>query len=172
VVSEPTLWLSQDAIDEIVDEAQKMLPNETGGILLGWEHHDRCEIVIVSIIGPGAGAVHAPTAFRPDASWQDQQLAEIYERSGRRVTYLGDWHVHPLGGGALSRRDRRTLHRIATSSEARAPRPLMGILSLVPEPSFSLWRWQPHLRLQKIVIGWPKRLAWRVWRPSQAEVIW
>jgi integrative and conjugative element protein (TIGR02256 family) len=99
---------------------------ETGGLLIGyWTDDDRP--VVTDVIGPGPGAVHLPRSFQPDHTWQSEQLANLYAQSGRRRTYLGDWHTHPLGSAEPSRTDRATLRRIAATPAARTPRPLMAI---------------------------------------------
>lgn len=106
-------------------EADLHYPLETGGIMLGWENGD---IVVSNIIGPGPRAVHRRASFDPDTEWQDHQLAEKYEASGRTLVYLGDWHTHPGGAPTPSRRDRKTLATIAGYPAARCAAPIMVIL--------------------------------------------
>lgn len=67
---EPTLWLSDAVWDDMVAEAGRAAPDETGGMLLGWENPDRDEIVVSAIVGPGPRATHSRLRFRPDAEWQ------------------------------------------------------------------------------------------------------
>lgn len=112
-------------------EAADRAPRETGGMLLGYISPSTSpeEIVIEAVIGPGPAAVHEPTRFEPDSAWQQAHLAQMYERSGRTTTYLGDWHTHPGGAALPSRRDQRTARAIARSKAARAPQPLMLILA-------------------------------------------
>ncbi len=81
----------------------------------------------MELIGPGPAAQHAPLSFRPDAPWQQERIDEAYGRSGRTVTYLGDWHTHPSGTPTLSPRDMSTLRRIARAADARARRPVMAV---------------------------------------------
>lgn len=45
------------------------------------------------------------------------------------MTYLGDWHTHPNGSPALSRKDLRTLRRIARHPAARISQPVMAVLA-------------------------------------------
>lgn len=123
----PTLWLTSSALEDMITEAQRALPAETGGILLGWEHDERNEIVVASAFGPGPTTVHAPNSFRPDGDWHEMELAERYERSHGRITYLGDWHVHPRGGLGMSRRDRRTLSQSLGVLRLAALAPLWGL---------------------------------------------
>ena len=110
-------------------EAARVAPYETGGVLMGYWARPYSEVVVTATIGPGPNARHEATRFLPDADYQDGEIARLYHGSGRTVTYLGDWHSHPDGGLALSRADRLTLRRIATTPAARAPVPLMAILA-------------------------------------------
>jgi integrative and conjugative element protein (TIGR02256 family) len=87
------------------------------------------DVVITDAIGPGPKAVHYPMGFLPDAEYHEKEVARIYERAERISTYLGDWHTHPCGSTRLSRRDRRTMKRIACSAEARCPKPLMAVFA-------------------------------------------
>src|SRR3546814_7384631 len=77
-------------------------------------------------------------------------------RSGRRETYLGDWHTHPDGTDVLSRADKATLRRIARTPDARAPRPVMLIANGEPEQ----WR----------IAGFVGSLAQRLFWRSQLQI--
>lgn len=123
-----TLWWERTALQGAIDEAATRWPLETGGMLLGWRANTD-EVVVTTVIGPGPNAEHNPTSFRPDAVWQQEQIGEVYRRSERRVTYLGDWHTHPDGSPSLSPRDIKTQRRIARHLEARAPAPVMVVLA-------------------------------------------
>jgi integrative and conjugative element protein (TIGR02256 family) len=99
---------------------------ETGGVLLGWR--DAHNVVVEHVVGAGPAARHGRASFQPDASWQQARVAQLYEQSGRRLSYLGDWHTHPGGKPIPSRRDDRTLQHIASAAEARCPDPIMVIM--------------------------------------------
>jgi integrative and conjugative element protein (TIGR02256 family) len=122
------LWLSAGVLERMIAEARRTEPLESGGVLLGWHDQDNLELVVARVLGPGLEATHRRTRFSPDGDWHREQIAEAYEASGRTVSYLGDWHSHPGGSSAPSRRDERTARRIARSRSARARRPVMLIL--------------------------------------------
>lgn len=151
-------WINKNVFNEIKKEANLWLPNETGGVLLGyWSSHD--ELVITNLIGPGINALHGRHSFSPDAKWQEAEIAKIYKKSGRLITYLGDWHSHPEGAPSLSIRDLVTMFRVAVHKPARAPRPIMGILYNNPKWELVVWRFD----ISKIVSGVPA---------IKMEVIW
>jgi len=145
-----TVWLKGSALARMTDEADKEFPRETGGVLMGYWSNDTFQAVITHVIGPGPNAVHHLDSFTPDGEFQLSEIERIYRESGRIITYLGDWHTHPIGGGEPSKRDRKTLRKIASDPEARAPNPLMAILDrkdgwretvwvLLP-PDSGMWR--------------------------------
>jgi integrative and conjugative element protein (TIGR02256 family) len=122
-------WVSELARRAMVAEAGRSDPLETGGMLLGYIATEVRPVaaVVELIIGPGPCALHLPTRFAPDSGWQQSQLERAYAARSA-TTYLGDWHSHPRGLGAPSRRDTKTARRISRSRRARAPHPLMAIM--------------------------------------------
>lgn len=138
-------WLVVDALEDMLDEAAGRAPLETGGVLLGYvsPRGEPEHVVVEAVLGPGPRARHSKTQFEPDSRWQEGEIAQRYELSGRITTYLGDWHTHPMGPPLPSRRDRQTARAIAQKKSARMPRPLMLILGFDPEDgwSFVVYRW-------------------------------
>ena len=124
-----TAWIASDARKCIETEAQRRSPLETGGVLMGYWAEDRSGVVITDIVGPGPKAVHRRTSFIPDNVYQEREIERIYKESGRRITYLGDWHSHPDGPMRLSVLDRLTQLRIGMHQSARAPRALMAVIA-------------------------------------------
>lgn len=126
---------------QVLREAATRAPEETGGLLVGYPSDDA--LVVTASIGPGPNAVHDRRSFAPDHAWQAEQLAALYEQSGRRIDYLGDWHTHPGGRPALSRLDRETLRRIALHGPARCPTALMLVVSGGPVWQAAAFTCQP-----------------------------
>lgn len=122
-----TLWIEQSCISEMKTGGADFAPLETGGILLGYWAVSGDEAVVTAILGPGPNAVHSRKSFIPDSDFHNQEIAKIYEQSGRNVTYLGDWHTHPGGYARMSKQDRNTLLKIGATAEARAPNAVMLI---------------------------------------------
>lgn len=144
-------WIGQPTLGWMIAEAEKTSPSETGGALVGYWVANYTEVVITDAIGPGPLAVHKEHRFIPDFECHCEQIALLYEQSGRLHTYLGDWHTHPDGTLFLGRQDRSTLKRIASHTPARAPVPLMAVLArqngwilqvwcFFPRRTYSFWR--------------------------------
>lgn len=131
------VWLPQIAYTHILEEALSKMPNETGGILIGY-WGNAGEAVVTAIVGPGPKAIHKPTSFIPDHRYHTEEVSRYYQQSGFTETYLGDWHTHPYAQAYMSERDRKTLRGIADFKEARLEKPLMMILGTQP---FGLNTW-------------------------------
>lgn len=124
-----TAWVATAARELMEAEARRRSPLETGGVLMGYWAEDQSAVVIADVVGPGPKAVHKRTSFVPDHLYQEREVERIYKESGRRITYLGDWHSHPGGPMMLSVVDRLTQLRIGLQQTARAPRALMAIIA-------------------------------------------
>lgn len=155
------LWMSKSVLKTCLDEADREYPMESGGTFMGW-WADEETVVISTVIGPGPKAVRGPFSFQPDQNWQLEKIAEHYAASGRKETYLGDWHSHPNAvDGQLSWRDRTVLRRIIQSASARCPAPIMLIVWGNPERhNISAWaaRFEARRLLwdQLVVTGVPE----------------
>ena len=138
------VWLEHAALATMRREAARKAPHETGGVLVGYWADRGTEVVVTAVIGPGPDAEHEFDSFRPDYGFQEREIVRRYEKSRGSETYLGDWHTHPdASDGQLSRKDRRTLWRIATFKDARAAHPLMAVLH-GGDPEWNLTVWLGH----------------------------
>jgi integrative and conjugative element protein (TIGR02256 family) len=136
------VWVGRNHLLEMTDDAESHFPHETGGVLMGYWASDR-EAVVTAIIKGGPKAQRTPTRFSPDSKFQEENISNIYQRSGRRHTYLGDWHTHPGGELALSFTDKSTLHVISRTPEARARKPIMLIVAGDGSWMAGAWQWHP-----------------------------
>jgi integrative and conjugative element protein (TIGR02256 family) len=137
--------ISSADVMRLVDDAKQKCPRETGGILMGY-YSSMEECSIIEIIGPGPKARHGHFNFDPDYQFQEKEVAAVYEASGRRHSYLGDWHTHPRGSDSLSSMDRAALKQIGRSQAARCPNPLMLLVVGGPEWHLRLWQGTGGLR--------------------------
>jgi integrative and conjugative element protein (TIGR02256 family) len=136
-------WISEASVADMLAEAERMSPLETGGALVGYWVTPHDEVVVTHATGPGPNAVHGPRGFLPDDEFQEGEIARVYRESGRLYTYLGDWHTHPGASSYLSWRDKRTLRKVAVCPDARAPIPLMAVFGGGPDWTLKVWRYEP-----------------------------
>ncbi len=141
-MKQPTVkaWFAKSAVREMLAEADRVFPLETGGVMMGYWAESRDEVVVCHVTGPGPLAVHSEHAFVPDGDYQESEIARIYKESGRVHSYLGDWHTHPREGVYLSRKDVGALRKISGFAEARAPVPIMAVLG-GGDPEWLLGTW-------------------------------
>jgi len=139
-------WLHRSVVEFLVAEAETWAPRETGGVLLGYFGQPGNVPVILQAIGAGPRAVHRRWYYSPDVEFDESQVALYYEKSGRKTIYLGDWHTHPSPVSHLSKRDKRTLRRIARCRSARVEFPIMLVLSLGEVWQPTLWQGSLHAR--------------------------
>lgn len=138
---QPLIHVQRQQLDQMLVEGRRTFPLETGGVLMGFVGVD-CTVV-TSVVGPGPRAIHRRRSFMPDAGWQQERVAELYERSGRRDTYLGDWHTHPGGTTRASITDWLAALTIARSRAVRCPNPVIIVLALSAAGALSVgaYRW-------------------------------
>lgn len=146
---EPIVWLPRALFELCVADADHFYDLETGGALMGY-WNDTDAAVVTAIIEAGPGALHERYNFEPDQEWQVERIARHYVASGRRETYIGDWHTHPAAKtGRLSRTDRGVLRRIITTPAARTPTPIMIVLNGT-RGSWEVTAWIGTLRVRRI----------------------
>ena len=146
-VANPICHLEPTAWELMTEEASSKEPNETGGIFFGFWIRRRAEVAVTHVIGPGPKAIHERCLFRPDVEYQEAELERLFYEFDSERTYLGDWHTHPGGSPSLSALDLKTLRKIAWHKPARAPRPLMGVMTEGPGWWLDIWQGSRRLAI-------------------------
>lgn len=142
------VWIKNSVVQFIIDQAKHWGNLETGGILAGYVSGG--DIVVTQIVGPGPKAKHTASSFKPDSKYHSERIAEIYERSNREDTYLGDWHTHPNARSYLSPKDKETLVRIGNYKKARMPSPIMLVLG-TEKMEIKVWNYYRNGERKEIV---------------------
>jgi len=110
--------LSGPVIAELSSTARAALPNETGGLLLGWwETNDEVDAVIVrhAIEVPDRRATPVTWVRRPSTARTALSRA-LTALKHPLLGYVGDWHSHPESCPA-SRQDQASLLRTSLQYE-------------------------------------------------------
>ncbi len=81
------------------------LPNETGGILLGYHDFNIGAIVVVDALPAPADSCASPVAFERGTSGLLGAVQEASRRTAGIVGYVGEWHSHPRGHSANPSQD-------------------------------------------------------------------
>jgi len=73
------------------------LPNETGGILLGYWDFNINALVLVDALPAPADSVASSGSFIRGTEGLLEAIAEVHRRTAGVVGYVGEWHSHPPG---------------------------------------------------------------------------
>ena len=120
------------------DAAKAAAPKETGGTLVGHYEADR-SVAVIDLILVAKRAKRGSTWFIRPSDTEDRQLDELYDSSGGKLLYLGEWHTHPRAAARPSLRDQRSLIEIAGSPDVACKTPLLLILGGDLDGPPNLW---------------------------------
>lgn len=81
------------------------LPNETGGILVGYIDQKTKNIYIVDILPAPSDSISEPTGFTRGSNELEDTLEKIAEKTTGIVTYIGEWHSHPRKASTAPSKD-------------------------------------------------------------------
>lgn len=100
-----TTYLDEELEQELRTMRAENLPNETGGILLGYHDLPLKRIVIVKACPAPPDSVGTPVSFVRGIQGVADVLTEVGSRTANIVGYVGEWHSHPRGHSADPSRD-------------------------------------------------------------------
>lgn len=81
------------------------LPNETGGVLLGYHDFNVGAIVLVDALPAPPDSLASPGSFERGTSGLVRAVQDASARTAGIVGYVGEWHSHPDGHSAKPSRD-------------------------------------------------------------------
>lgn len=76
------------------------LPNETGGVLLGYFDLPNASVYLVDILPAPADSQGDPSGFTRGIEGLSAAVKRVSERTEGIVGYVGEWHSHPPGSSA------------------------------------------------------------------------
>jgi integrative and conjugative element protein (TIGR02256 family) len=129
----PNLFVLSSVLEKIKLESSLFLMRETGGIIIGYRTKG-LDIIITHVSGPGPKAIHSLYNFDIDHEYAQQALDHIFAETEGGLSFLGDWHTHPLMSTSLSGRDKITLKDIASNESFMCEKPL----AIVFRPEYAL----------------------------------
>lgn len=77
------------------DLRQHALPNETGGVLLGYPDHLHRMLYVVDVLSSPPDSEEWPTSYIRGSDGLKEAIDEVASRTAGVVGYLGEWHSHP-----------------------------------------------------------------------------
>ncbi len=115
------------------------LPNETGGIILGYIDHKLNHIYIVDVLNAPIDSEADLTGFTRGVQGLRAALGEVCQRTAGIVGYIGEWHSHPEFTSAYpSSLDRTLIKELAAGLELDGHPALMIIVGRTGEVSVSV----------------------------------
>ena len=100
-------------------------PRETGGVLIG--HSSADGLVVTHATSSGPDAEQQQSTFRRDGEFTQETVNSVFDATGGRSDYLGEWHSHPWPVGP-SIMDRQAMAWISRTPAYRTPEPLLVIV--------------------------------------------
>lgn len=76
---------------------ESRLPNETGGVLLGYHDLPRKKVYIVDVLPQPSDSEADVSGFARGTNGLADDVKRVEERTANMVSYIGEWHSHPKG---------------------------------------------------------------------------
>jgi len=94
------VYIDAGLVGQLREWRQQNLPNETGGVLLGYYDFNIKSAVIVSALPAPPDSKSGPHAFERGVLGLREAIDAAIKRTAGVVGYLGEWHSHPKGHSA------------------------------------------------------------------------
>lgn len=104
-IGEYTVYFDEALVSQLRELRSSELPNETGGVLLGYYDFNESAVVIVAGLPAPPDSVSTPTQFVRGVSGVADSVNQATERTAGIVGYVGEWHSHPPHHDAQPSRD-------------------------------------------------------------------
>lgn len=92
--------LSRRVHEEMKRHMLERCPDETGGVLVGSVFLYARTVVVTGVIPAPLDSIEERDRFVLGIDGLKRAISSIEQKTNGKVTYLGTWHSHPLGGGA------------------------------------------------------------------------
>lgn len=99
------LFMDEGAEQQLRELRNANLPNETGGVLLGYYDFNVNVVVIVGGLSAPPDSKSSPGSFERGVAGLAAAVKEASRRTAGVVGYVGEWHSHPRGHSASPSRD-------------------------------------------------------------------
>ena len=91
------LFIDNGVLDLLFHMRKQCLPNETGGVLLGYYDFNIKVVVIVTALPAPPDSKSTPISFERGTLGLAEKIQEAADRTMGMVGYIGEWHSHPPG---------------------------------------------------------------------------
>jgi integrative and conjugative element protein (TIGR02256 family) len=161
-----TIRIAAIAARNMSELMRQHAPGETGGILVGRISAPRKTIYVTRLVSAPSDSRGTPWSFTRGTAELPEALDLVQRRTGNLLTYVGEWHTHPMGGSDLSATDKSAVASLRAILD-RAGHPTL--VTIVTPDEF-----RPHLfepDSPPIILDPPQRrfsflraaFGWRRW---------
>lgn len=92
-----TVSYDEGLLEKLMRMRLENLPNETGGILLGYYDFNIRRIVVVDALPAPRDSISNRNSFTRGVEDQSEIVENINKKTANVVGYIGEWHSHPNG---------------------------------------------------------------------------
>jgi len=121
--------ISQSTIDEMNDYRNQKLPNETGGVLIGWINSFEKIIYVGKALPAPPDSVERPYYTIRGKEGLYNKILEIRQTSNHDLYYVGEWHSHPHNSSVTQSAD--DLKSMARLSRIMLEETLPGVMLIL-----------------------------------------
>jgi integrative and conjugative element protein (TIGR02256 family) len=94
------LFIDAGVEEDLKGMRENGLPNETGGVLLGYYDFNIGAVFVVAALPPPPDSTASPCHFQRGIEQLKEKVKEVSEITAEVVGYIGEWHSHPPGSTA------------------------------------------------------------------------
>ncbi|PAU93707.1 hypothetical protein CK503_11185 [Aliifodinibius salipaludis] len=87
--------ISSSILEKIYDERSNKLPNETGGVLVGYINTKDEIIYISDSLKSPSDSIEYPDSYTRGKNNLLEELEKYDKVTANQITYIGEWHSHP-----------------------------------------------------------------------------
>lgn len=142
------LKISNPLIEKVLETCRHSIPNETGGVIVGFYNDDLDCATVTAFTTPTEDSQAGKNWFYRGTKGLQSQLNRLWFKQKRY--YLGEWHFHPYSLPDPSSQDIRQMYNIAADSAYSCPEAILLILGGNPSGN---WTMQGYVfrQLEKVV---------------------
>ncbi len=134
-VTDWTIFISDPVLRALSAERLRLLPKETGGVILGTFDVSRRILYVVHDLPAPDDSQRQPTTFMRGQNGLAEKVAEIGELTKGQIGYVGEWHSHPGQSTRPSTKDHKLFEWL---KELRHNDGVPAVMAIVGEES-SRW---------------------------------
>lgn len=137
-LGELTVFLDAGVERNLHEMRSHGLPNETGGVLLGYYDYNIKALIVVAALPAPPDSRSTPGSFERGVEGLKEAVDEGTRRTGGIVGYIGEWHSHPRGHSAVPSRDDwiQLIHLALGMGDDGLP----GVQLIVGEDDLHIWK--------------------------------